>query len=258
MAAARFWTSSIISSRPPRSTSWRAVEGRSLTFSDTDEPERVLGAAVSWRLFSMLGIAPALGRDFSAADDRAGAAAVVILSDELWRRRYNADPRIVGRQLTDQYPALHRDRRAAATREVPVPGSGLDSARAALAGRPPPDPRSPGVRARRARPFDRAGPRGAGRHRGPARRHPRRERGVERTRQSALGVLHSRRREARHLHGDGRGHAGAPDRVRERRQPAAGAGHGSRARDVDPRGHRRRAAAASSASCSRRACCWVW
>ena len=76
------------------------LEERSLTFSDTDEPERVLGAAVSWRLFSMLGIAPALGRDFSAADDRAGAAAVVILSDELWRRRYNADPRIVGRQLT--------------------------------------------------------------------------------------------------------------------------------------------------------------
>ncbi len=115
----------------------------------------------------------------------------------------------------------------------------MDSARAALAGRPPSGPRCRGVRAPRARPFDRAGPRGAGRHRGPARRHPRRERGVERTRQSALGVLHSRRREARHLHGDGRGHAGAPDRVRERRQPAARAGHGSRSRNVDPRGHRR-------------------
>jgi putative ABC transport system permease protein len=76
------------------------VEGRSFTFSDTDEPERVQGAAVSWRLFSMLGIVPALGRDFTAADDRGGAALVVILSDELWRRRYNADPRIVGRALT--------------------------------------------------------------------------------------------------------------------------------------------------------------
>ncbi len=76
------------------------VEGRSLTFSDTDEPERVLGAAVSWRLFSLLGIAPALGRDFAAVDDRAGAPAVVVLSDELWRRRYNADPAIVGRPLT--------------------------------------------------------------------------------------------------------------------------------------------------------------
>jgi putative ABC transport system permease protein len=76
------------------------VEGRSLTFSDTDEPERVLGAAVSWRLFSMLGIAPALGRDFAADDDRPGAASVVLLSDELWRRRYNGDPAVVGRQVT--------------------------------------------------------------------------------------------------------------------------------------------------------------
>jgi putative ABC transport system permease protein len=76
------------------------VDGRSLTFSDTDEPERALGAAVGWRLFSMLGVTPALGRDFTAADDRVGAADVVILSDELWRRRYNANPGIVGRPVT--------------------------------------------------------------------------------------------------------------------------------------------------------------
>jgi predicted permease len=76
------------------------VESRSLTLSDGGEPERVLGAAISWRLFSTLGIVPALGRDFAAADDRPGAAPVVILSDELWRRRYNADPQIIGRQVT--------------------------------------------------------------------------------------------------------------------------------------------------------------
>jgi predicted permease len=76
------------------------VQQRSLTLSDTEEPERVLGAAVSWRLFSMLGIAPAMGRDFAAEDDRAGAAPVILLSDELWRRRYNADPGIVGRAVT--------------------------------------------------------------------------------------------------------------------------------------------------------------
>lgn len=76
------------------------VDGRSLTFSDGDEPERVLGAAVGWRLFSMLGITPALGRDFTAADDRPGAADVVILSDELWQRRYNGDPAVVGRAVT--------------------------------------------------------------------------------------------------------------------------------------------------------------
>lgn len=76
------------------------VEQRSLTFSDTDEPERVRGAAISWRLFSMLGIAPTMGRDFTADDDRAGAAPVVLLSDELWRRRYGGDPAVVGRQVT--------------------------------------------------------------------------------------------------------------------------------------------------------------
>ena len=84
----------------PTFAAMAGVESRSLTFSDTDEPERVLGAAVSWRLFSMLGIAPARGRDFAAADDRAGAPAVVLLSDELWRWRYNADPAIVGRPLS--------------------------------------------------------------------------------------------------------------------------------------------------------------
>lgn len=76
------------------------VESRSLTFSDTDEPERVVGAAVGWRLFSMLGITPALGRDFAASDDSAGAANVALLSDELWQRRYSADPHIVGRAVT--------------------------------------------------------------------------------------------------------------------------------------------------------------
>jgi hypothetical protein len=76
------------------------VHNRSFTLSDTDEPERVPGAAISAGLFSMLGISPALGRDFTAADDSPGAPPVVILSDELWRRRYNGDPAIVGRATT--------------------------------------------------------------------------------------------------------------------------------------------------------------
>ena len=80
--------------------SMAGVSTRSLTFSDTDEPERVSGAAISAGLFRMLGIQPALGRDFTPNDDAPGAAGVVILSDELWRRRYNADPTIVGRATT--------------------------------------------------------------------------------------------------------------------------------------------------------------
>ena len=76
-----------------------AVQFRSLTISDGDEPERFLGAAVSWNLFSLLGIVPAHGRSFVADDDVPGAAPVVIMSDPVWRTRYQADPSIVGRSI---------------------------------------------------------------------------------------------------------------------------------------------------------------
>jgi len=86
------------------STSFSAVagfQGRSLTISDgTSEPERFLGAAVSSTLFGLLGTPPALGRDFGPADDRLGAEPVVLLSDDLWRRRYGGDPSVVGRSIT--------------------------------------------------------------------------------------------------------------------------------------------------------------
>src|SRR5262245_8453590 len=77
-----------------------AFSGRSLTIADgAADPERYQGAAVSSGLFALLGIPPVLGRDFRPDDDRPGAAAVVILSDEVWRRRYNSDPNIVGHAL---------------------------------------------------------------------------------------------------------------------------------------------------------------
>jgi putative ABC transport system permease protein len=75
--------------------------GRSLTVSDgTSEPERFNGATVSASLFGLLGTPPALGRDFGPDDDRAGAERVVMLSDEVWTLRYNADPAIVGRAIS--------------------------------------------------------------------------------------------------------------------------------------------------------------
>jgi putative ABC transport system permease protein len=78
-----------------------AFQGRSLTISDgRSDPERYSGSAVSWTLFGLLGTPPALGRDFGPEDDRPGAEPVVILSDEVWQRRYNADPSIVGRAIS--------------------------------------------------------------------------------------------------------------------------------------------------------------
>ncbi len=73
------------------------------------EPERFEGQRVSADYFRVLGISPALGRNFETADDRVNGPKVVILSHDLWWRRFAADPAIVGRQITldgDLYTVL--------------------------------------------------------------------------------------------------------------------------------------------------------
>jgi putative ABC transport system permease protein len=62
-------------------------------------PERLTGQRVSAEYFRVLGVAPARGRDLRAEDDRPGSAPVVIISDGLWRRRFAADPAIIGRNV---------------------------------------------------------------------------------------------------------------------------------------------------------------
>ena len=72
------------------------------TLTGVDEPERLDGQSVSADYFRVLGIRPALGRDFEAADDQPyqpNGPSVAIVSDTLWRRRFNADPALVGRQI---------------------------------------------------------------------------------------------------------------------------------------------------------------
>ncbi|HEY2431873.1 MAG TPA: ABC transporter permease [Vicinamibacterales bacterium] len=63
------------------------------------EAELVPAARVSWNYFDMLGVRPALGRGFTADDDRSASWQVLLLSDRLWRRRFNADPAVVGRTI---------------------------------------------------------------------------------------------------------------------------------------------------------------
>jgi predicted permease len=70
------------------------------TLQVTGEPERIDGMRVSAGFFRMLGVKPALGRDFDPADDTPAGWRVLILSDGLWHRRFNADPSVVGRALT--------------------------------------------------------------------------------------------------------------------------------------------------------------
>lgn len=70
-----------------------------VNLSDLDRPERFNGATVSANLWHVLGVAPMLGRDFSAEDERPNAPVVVVLSWELWQQRYGGDPAIVGRAV---------------------------------------------------------------------------------------------------------------------------------------------------------------
>jgi predicted permease len=69
-------------------------------FTGETQPERLEGQRVSEAYFRTLGVSPALGRDFQAADDQLNGPAVVMISDSLWRRRFNSDPAIIGTQLT--------------------------------------------------------------------------------------------------------------------------------------------------------------
>src|SRR5262245_19006824 len=68
--------------------------------SGTEEPERIPARRVSTNFFSVLGIKPALGRDFLPEEDELKGGRVVILSQSVWRRRFNADPSLIGRTIT--------------------------------------------------------------------------------------------------------------------------------------------------------------
>ncbi len=64
-----------------------------------NEPERVEQALVSANFFDVMGVQPALGRAFEPGEDQPGREREVVLSDKLWRRRFGADPAIVGRNV---------------------------------------------------------------------------------------------------------------------------------------------------------------
>jgi putative ABC transport system permease protein len=77
-----------------------AVKPLQLTLTDAGDPVRLDAAAVSATFFSALGIAPAMGRGFEAADDRDGQpSAVAILSHAIWQQRFGGDPGLVGRAV---------------------------------------------------------------------------------------------------------------------------------------------------------------
>src|SRR5205807_1096258 len=73
---------------------------QTFNLAGNSSPERVDGAAVSPELFALLGVSPLIGRAFSSQDDQLGQNRIVLLSYELWQRRFNANPSIVGQPIT--------------------------------------------------------------------------------------------------------------------------------------------------------------
>jgi putative ABC transport system permease protein len=63
------------------------------------EPEQVEGTAVSASFFDILGVHPALGRNFLRNEDSYSSPRVVILSDRLWSGEFHSDPNIIGKSI---------------------------------------------------------------------------------------------------------------------------------------------------------------
>jgi len=110
---ATMWDVGPAGSRAPQSFgNYREMAARSRLFdsfavfkpwqpalSGPSEPEPFDGQYVSTGYFRVLGVAPALGRDFDPADGRPRGPNLVILSDTAWRRRFNSDRTIVGHEV---------------------------------------------------------------------------------------------------------------------------------------------------------------
>jgi putative ABC transport system permease protein len=72
-----------------------AFSGESLNLTGTTEPERLEGLSSTPGLFALLGIAPLLGREFGFHDD----PHVVLMTYELWRRRFGGDAGLIGKPI---------------------------------------------------------------------------------------------------------------------------------------------------------------
>jgi predicted permease len=76
-----------------------AIVFHSYDLSSPGTPEHLDGAEVTAGFFSTLGIKFQLGRDFEPAEDSRGGAPVAIISNALWRERFEGSPDVVGKTV---------------------------------------------------------------------------------------------------------------------------------------------------------------
>jgi putative ABC transport system permease protein len=71
-----------------------------ISLTGAGEPESIVGYRFSGTFFKILGVPARLGRTLEPEDARPGHDHVVVLADSLWRRRFGADPGVIGRAIT--------------------------------------------------------------------------------------------------------------------------------------------------------------
>ena len=71
-------------------------------------PEKITVAMVAPRFLQVMGVSPALGRDFAPEEERYGGPAAVLISDRYWRHQLQADPKAIGKRLRHgkSYPVV--------------------------------------------------------------------------------------------------------------------------------------------------------
>jgi putative ABC transport system permease protein len=73
--------------------------GETFTLTGGSEPEHIQAGRATYNFLDVLGVVPRIGRSFRWEEDRPGVPHVALLTDSLWRRRFSADPAIVGRLI---------------------------------------------------------------------------------------------------------------------------------------------------------------
>jgi putative ABC transport system permease protein len=98
-----------------------AFDTTTFNLSEGELPERIFGARVSADLFSLLGVQPIRGRTFRAEENAVGRDDVIVISERLWRRKFDRDPRVLGSKLLADGRAFTIVGIMPATFEFPLP-----------------------------------------------------------------------------------------------------------------------------------------
>jgi predicted permease len=75
------------------------LNGSTINVSYKNNPQRYTGGYVTEDFFRIVGVAPMMGRDFTADDNKPGVEKTTILGYEIWKRDFNGDPNIVGQSV---------------------------------------------------------------------------------------------------------------------------------------------------------------